>query len=128
MINRNNYQFAQHYLDYLSEVTQLDPHSVDRYWFYLKHLLLWADEVSLSQMPVLRPAFRRRPRDDPVRRRRCEPRHAEGEHHGNARGAAGVQLAAGVRSGARLRLAPPALGPRPTLPLPPSAAKSRPKL
>jgi integrase len=57
MVNKQNYQFAREYLDYLSEVTQLDACSVDRYWFYLKHLLLWADEIFLSQVPNLRPTF-----------------------------------------------------------------------
>ena len=45
MVNRRNYRLAQEYLAYQSEVAQLDPRSVERYWFYLKYLLLWADEV-----------------------------------------------------------------------------------
>ncbi len=57
MVNRQNYRWARAYLEYLAEVAQLDRRSVERYWFYLKPLLIWADDVSLSQAAQRRPAF-----------------------------------------------------------------------
>jgi integrase len=57
MVNRQNYRWARAYLEYLAEVTQLDRRSVERYWFYLKPLLIWADDVLLSQASQRRPAF-----------------------------------------------------------------------
>jgi len=57
MVNRRNYRLAQEYLTYQSEVAQLDPRSVERYWFYLKYLLLWADEVSFHAIVPHRPTF-----------------------------------------------------------------------
>ena len=50
MVNRRNYRLVQEYLAYQSEVAQLDPRSVDRYWFYLKYLLLWADEILFGEI------------------------------------------------------------------------------
>jgi site-specific recombinase XerC len=44
-------------LKYLEEVYQLSPDSIRRYWFYLRHLLIWADEMPLGQVPNLRPTF-----------------------------------------------------------------------
>jgi integrase len=35
----------------------LSDSSVRRYWFYLRHLLLWADEVLFSDAPAIRPVF-----------------------------------------------------------------------
>jgi integrase len=57
MVNRQNYRWAKTYLEYLAEVTQLDRRSVERYWFYLKPLLIWADEIELSHAADRRPAF-----------------------------------------------------------------------
>jgi len=57
MVNRSNYLRVKAYLDYLLEVAQLKANSVDRYWFYLRHLLLWADEASFSKAPDIRPTF-----------------------------------------------------------------------
>jgi len=57
MVNRSNYLWVKAYLSYLSEVAQLKAKSVDRYWFYLKHLLLWADEIPLSKTVGIRPTF-----------------------------------------------------------------------
>ena len=57
MVNRQNYHLTKAYLAYLAEVSQLDPRSIERYWFYLKYLLLWADEVLLGKVTNLRPAF-----------------------------------------------------------------------
>jgi site-specific recombinase XerC len=57
VVNRNNYQQVKAYLEHLTSVMQLNPRSVSRYRFYLRHLLIWADEVSLSGAPNLRPTF-----------------------------------------------------------------------
>ncbi|MBI5030203.1 MAG: site-specific integrase [Chloroflexi bacterium] len=57
MIHRNNYQLAKGFLAYLRDVTQVNPISIERYWAYLKHLLLWADDVPLSQVVAKRPTF-----------------------------------------------------------------------
>jgi len=57
MINRTNYLIAKEYLKYLDDVHQLDRRSIERYWFYLKYLLLWADETLLSEVAAIRPTF-----------------------------------------------------------------------
>jgi len=57
MVNRSNYLWVKAHLNYLSEVAQLKANSVARYWFYLRHLLLWADEVPFSRVPDIRPTF-----------------------------------------------------------------------
>jgi site-specific recombinase XerD len=57
MVNRRNYLWAKAYLAYLSDLTQLRPKSVNRYWSFLKHLLIWADEVPLSHATDIRPSF-----------------------------------------------------------------------
>ncbi len=57
MVNRRNYLWTKAYLNYLLEDMQLADKSVNRYRFYLRHLLLWADEVLFSNAPSIRPAF-----------------------------------------------------------------------
>ena len=57
MVNRDNYLTSRSYLEYLRDVRQLKSRSIDRYWAYLKHLLLWADEALLSDAPAIRPTF-----------------------------------------------------------------------
>lgn len=57
MVNRRNYQWVKAHLKYLEEVKQLSHASVRRYWFFLRHLLLWADEVVLNAAPTVRPVF-----------------------------------------------------------------------
>ena len=57
MVNRNNYLVAKVYLEYLDSVQQLDARSIGRYWFYLKYLLIWADESLLSTAADIRPTF-----------------------------------------------------------------------
>ncbi|MCJ7739503.1 MAG: site-specific integrase [Anaerolineae bacterium] len=57
MINRHNYLSAKAYLTYLAEVAQLKASSIGRYWSYLRHLLLWADEVPFDHAPDIRPTF-----------------------------------------------------------------------
>lgn len=57
MIYRANYFRAKEHVTYLSEVMQLNPNSVGRYWSCLKHLLTWADAVPFSQVAEIRPTF-----------------------------------------------------------------------
>lgn len=44
MIERQNYLKTRKHITYLQEVMQLNPASLDRYHFYLRHLLLWTGE------------------------------------------------------------------------------------
>jgi integrase len=57
VVNRDNYLLVRSFLQYLREVTQLSADSVERYRFYLRHLLLWADETPLSEAHSLRPTL-----------------------------------------------------------------------
>jgi integrase len=57
MIERQNYLKTRKHLTYLQEVMQLTPASLDRYRFYLRHLLLWAGDKDLKQVQDIRPAF-----------------------------------------------------------------------
>jgi integrase len=57
MVNRENYLLTKAYLGYLREVVQLDVRSTQRYWFYLRHLLLWADATPFSQASMVQPTF-----------------------------------------------------------------------
>jgi integrase len=57
MIDRRNYRLARSFIDYLREVTQVSPESATRYWFLLKHLLFWADEIPLMYAHKIRPSF-----------------------------------------------------------------------
>jgi integrase len=57
VIHWPNYFLAREFIAYLSEVMQLNPTSVYRYWPYLKHLLIWADAVPFSQAAAIRPTF-----------------------------------------------------------------------
>ena len=57
MVNRENYLLIKFHLQYLSEILQISTQSVERYWFYLRHLLLWADETHLHKAQALRPTF-----------------------------------------------------------------------
>lgn len=57
MIERQNYLKVKAYLTHLKEVLQLNPASVERYRFYLRHLLLWADDQPFRNVQALRPAL-----------------------------------------------------------------------
>lgn len=57
MVDRDNYLKVKAYLAYLSDVSQLKAASVRRYWFFLKHLLIWADDTSLKLAAGIRPSF-----------------------------------------------------------------------
>jgi len=47
LVNRGNFLLVQEYLAYLLQVRLKNPKSVERYRFWLNHLLLWAMEVPL---------------------------------------------------------------------------------
>ena len=51
MVNRENYLLIRSYLHYMSNSKMVAAVSVRRYWFYLRHLLLWLDETPLAKAP-----------------------------------------------------------------------------
>jgi integrase len=57
MVNRDNYLLVRCYLDYVGQVRQRDPQTVERYRFLLRHLLLWADETSFNKVTHIQPSF-----------------------------------------------------------------------
>jgi integrase len=57
MIERQNYLKTRKHLTYLKEVMQLNPASLDRYRFYLRHLLLWAGEKDFKTVQNIRPTL-----------------------------------------------------------------------
>jgi hypothetical protein len=48
LVNREDHQLIKERLKYLEEVYQLSLHSFRRYWFNLRHLLIWADTVFIA--------------------------------------------------------------------------------
>lgn len=59
MVNRENYLLIRSYLHYMSHSKMVASVSVRRYWFYLRHLLLWLDETPLVEAPEKSPVFPR---------------------------------------------------------------------
>jgi integrase len=57
MISRENYIDVHAFLHFQEELKQNDPVTVDGYWFRLKHLLEWAQGISLPKASTIRPAF-----------------------------------------------------------------------
>jgi integrase len=57
MINRQNYHWTRAHLAHLREVMQLSENSVGRYWSYLRHVLLWADDTAFTEANKLRPTL-----------------------------------------------------------------------
>ena len=57
VIERQNYLKIKEHLKYLEEVLQLTPASVERYRFYLRHLLLWSDEQNFRNAQTIRPTL-----------------------------------------------------------------------
>ncbi|MBN1372938.1 MAG: site-specific integrase [Anaerolineaceae bacterium] len=51
MIERQNYHDVKAFIRYQSEVEQKDPLTIRGFEVYLKHLLLWADNIPLPQAP-----------------------------------------------------------------------------
>jgi len=57
MVNRSNYLWTKQFLEYLENVTGLSKITTSRYWCYLRHLLLWADETPLTNAMDITPTF-----------------------------------------------------------------------
>jgi len=57
VIERQNYLKIKEHLKYLDEVLQLNPASVERYRFYLRHLLLWANDHNFRNVQAIRPTL-----------------------------------------------------------------------
>lgn len=57
MVNRRNYHLVKEYLKHQQDTRQLDPRSVTRYWFYLKFILLWTDEIRFNKLAGIHTAF-----------------------------------------------------------------------
>jgi hypothetical protein len=57
MVERQNYLLIQAHLRYLQDIYQLSPASLDRYRFYLPHLILWADSRLFRDAHSFRPTF-----------------------------------------------------------------------
>lgn len=57
MIERQNYLKIKAYLRYLEENLQLSSVSLERYWFYFRHLLIWADNQNFSNAHTIRPGL-----------------------------------------------------------------------
>ena len=49
LVNRNNFLLVQEYLTYLLQIKNKNPKSVERYRFWLNHLLRWAMEIPLEK-------------------------------------------------------------------------------
>lgn len=57
LINRGNYLLVQKYLQALAEECQLNPQSIQRYRFYLRHVLIWANQTPFAQAAGIRPSI-----------------------------------------------------------------------
>jgi len=57
MVNRSNYYLAREFLTYLRVIMRTKTVSVDRYWFQLRHVLIWLDEIELSEAHRRMPTF-----------------------------------------------------------------------
>ena len=57
MVNRTNYLWVKDFMCYLGEILGLSEKSVSRYWFHLRHLLVWADETLFPDASRIRPVF-----------------------------------------------------------------------
>jgi integrase len=57
MLNRENYTRAIAFMNYLRSGKKRKENSIERYQFYLRHFLLWADEQPIVQAPSIHPTF-----------------------------------------------------------------------
>ena len=57
LVYRGNFLLVQEYLAYLLQVKMKNPKSVERYRFWLNHLLLWAMEVPLQKAQFIKTPF-----------------------------------------------------------------------
>lgn len=56
LVNRSNYSLVMEYLDYLKDKRK-DPKSIRRYWFLLKHLLLFAMGTPFDRIHKIKPGL-----------------------------------------------------------------------
>jgi len=57
LINRSNFLLVQEYVTYLLQTKNKNPKSVDRYRFWLYHLLRWAMETPLEKAHKIETPF-----------------------------------------------------------------------
>lgn len=57
LLFRGNFLLVQEYLTYLLQVRLKNPKSVERYRFWLNHLLLWAMEIPIQKAHLIQPPF-----------------------------------------------------------------------
>lgn len=57
IVHWQNYYWMKTYVTCLGRMLRLHPDLVLRYWFYLRHILLWADETLLCNVADLRPTL-----------------------------------------------------------------------
>ena len=57
MVERQNYLKVKLFLKYMEEVQQVSIASLDRYSFYLRHLLLWANDRDFGESQAIRPTL-----------------------------------------------------------------------
>jgi len=57
LVYRGNFLLIQEYLTYLLQVKMKNPKSVERYRFWLNHLLLWAMEMPLQKAQFIKTPF-----------------------------------------------------------------------
>ena len=57
MVERQNYLKVKLFLKYMEEIQQVSKISLDRYSFYTRHLLLWANDRQLGESPAIRPTL-----------------------------------------------------------------------
>jgi integrase len=57
LVDRTNYLLVKDYLRSISGARMLEESSVRRYWFYGRHLLMWAMDTPLHKADRIRPLF-----------------------------------------------------------------------
>ena len=57
MVKRQNYFLVKEFLAYLQDEKHRSPETAGRYWSWLQHLLLWANETPFSKANTLTPSF-----------------------------------------------------------------------
>jgi hypothetical protein len=55
LVNRTNYQLVREYVHSIGERRMLSGSSIQRYWFYSHHLLLWAMDTPLHKADRIKP-------------------------------------------------------------------------
>jgi integrase len=57
LVNRTNYHQVREYVYSIGERRMLSDSSIQRYWFYSRHLLLWAMDTPLHKADRIKPLF-----------------------------------------------------------------------